>query len=97
MTNDVQKEKIIKAFDFILDAFKKLETELLAHQAVILALKTQISDLDQSLEFARKSPAVLQMIEKKYEQIRQSAHSQLDSMESVSQFFLEWNPAGPLN
>jgi hypothetical protein len=97
MNDPIEKEKLVKTFDIILDNFKKLETELLVHRTVIEALKPIFSDLDESLERARKNPILLGTIDKKYEEMRQSCLQRLDLMESVSEFVASWKPTGPIN
>jgi chromosome segregation ATPase len=95
--SEIDKEKVKQFFEILLKEFKTLETELVAHRKVIEALKRQYSDLDDSLELARKNPDILRAMDKKYEGILKSWNSQLDQMKSVDEFFREWKPKGPIN
>jgi hypothetical protein len=95
--SEISKDKLRKALELIAKNFKALETELVVHQLVIRALKAQFSDLDDSLELARKNPEILQKMDKKYEEILKSWNIQLDQMKSVDEFFRAWNPEGPIN
>lgn len=95
--SEISKDKLREVFAVILKDFKALDTELLVHQTVIRALRVQFSDIDKSLEITRKNPDVLQAIDRKYDKILESWNKQLDRMKSVSEFFQEWKPQGPIN
>ena len=94
---EIDKDKIKATLDLILKDFKTLETELVAHQEIIKGFKTQFSDLDDCLELMRKNPAILQAMNRKYDEIRNTWHKDLDLMKSVDEFFQAWKPLGPIN
>ena len=98
---EIDSEKYKKLIAHIMAQFKMLETELLAHKAVCFALgQTLISDMEESLEAARNSPAVHQVINKKYDKPLETLLQRIDEQdqgEALLQWFQGWKPEGPAN
>jgi uncharacterized protein (DUF3084 family) len=97
MTDEIPPEKLRALFDLFLEHMRKVETELAAHQLVLTALKTEYSDIEDTVDMARKNPAIAEKMDKKYAALRQRFQSQLGSMRSVYEFLEKWTPEGPVN
>jgi hypothetical protein len=97
MKDPIEKEKLKIVFVLLLDEFKKLDTDRLAYRKVIDQLKTQYPDLDDVFQAMQIHPAVVRAVNEKYTKILKDWNSQLDLMESVSEFFASWKPTGPIN
>jgi hypothetical protein len=95
----VDKEKYKRLIQQFFESFKALEKELTAHQMVILSLKTQFSDLDESLEVARNSPLLERQMYEKYDVVLEKLLKLIDEAaadQDLFRLFQEWKPKGPI-
>jgi len=97
---NIDKEKFQSFLLQILRDFQSLETELLAYKAVHVALEARIADLDETLEFIRRSPIAQGVTSEKYAALRETFTQLLDGIQTdqdLDRFLREWKPIGSAN
>lgn len=97
----IDETKSRKFIREVIVGFKALDTELLAHKMVFEAfVRSQYSDADRALEFARTSPQVQKIVRQKYDLHLERLLKQADEsllVDTLLRWFGEWKPTGPVN
>lgn len=98
---EIDERKYKKLIIEIIAAFKKLDTELLAHKMVFEALiKPHYSDAEHSLESAINNPRIQKIMREKYDLPLERLLKQVDESvrkNSLLKWVEEWKPSGPVN
>ncbi len=100
MEIDAEKFKDFVVFSF--EKLRELETELLAHQIVLFTINVVSPEamVNESLEMARKHPALQRKMKEKYDAIVEGCRKHIDAStldQEVSKWILKWKQTGPVN
>ena len=99
---EIDAEKFKNIVVFSLEKLRELETELLAHQSVLFTINVVSPEamVNQSLEVARKHPAIQQKMEEKYGALVEECRKHIDAAtldQEVSKWILKWKRTDPVN
>lgn len=97
---EIDRRKFRNSIIKVMTGFKQLETELLAHRLLVHALNFQYSDVEETLEVARNSVQVQEMMRQKYDVPLEAVLKRFDESSPGQDLFgwiQEWKPSGPID